>query len=507
MGIHSFPLKAEEPYKPMMKKLLHALLLAGLLASWWISPGRANDDAPPLAPPALEPRPYSPGLPLYLPLLKQTGKTSAPLPVSASPRIHAPYFPQDILLNQAAIFWFGRVSQTENYADVRLGYTSTHLIVRLSATDQKLWYRANPPAGEIINWDAVSLYLQPAGSTAYRFDGQLDWFEGKKFSRLPYQAAYRQSGGSWNPYNASFSTETGWRGNAPNDDQPDHGWWILYEIPFTSLGLNDAPQGDTIWHMALTLHDRDDADAAPLPASHWPEGMQPESLSTWGEVDFALPVFTPLPHSASGGVLTLRHGLNGVTVKDGAVGGSFNCGEGLDRWTEWGDANLAGAPDINVQNERDISDFPCFSKFYITFPLDRLPPGKVILSAGLTLHQLGNAGGGEWGDPGDSLVQVMAVAGDWEEATLTWNNAPAAMENVGQAPVDPITDWPGQPGVPRLWDLSYAVQRAYASGEPLRLVLYSADTAYNTGRYFHSSDAPDWNAEGRPTLQITWGEP
>ncbi len=46
---------------------------------------------------------------------------------------------------------------------------------------------------------------------------------------------------------------------------------------------------------------------------------------------------------------------------------------------------------------------------------------------------------------------------------------------------------------------------AYALGTPLRLALYEADYAYHSGKYFYSSDVSDWNAEGCPTLAITWG--
>ena len=53
--------------------------------------------------------------------------------------------------------------------------------------------------------------------------------------------------------------------------------------------------------------------------------------------------------------------------------------------------------------------------------------------------------------------------------------------------------------------MSRAVAEAYASGAPLRLVLYEADWAYHSGKYFHSSDACDWNTEGCPALTITWG--
>jgi len=33
-------------------------------------------------------------------------------------------------------------------------------------------------------------------------------------------------------------------------------------------------------------------------------------------------------------------------------------------------------------------------------------------------------------------------------------------------------------------------------------VLYEADSAYHSGKYFTSSDTGDWNEAGRPTLQV-----
>ena len=73
--------------------------------------------------------------------------------------------------------------------------------------------------------------------------------------------------------------------------------------------------------------------------------------------------------------------------------------------------------------------------------------------------------------------------------------------------VDPLPSFPGWPGVPRQWNVSRAVAQAYATGQPLRLALYSADGPYHSGRYFSSSDMEDWNAVGRPTLTVAWGEP
>jgi hypothetical protein len=60
--------------------------------------------------------------------------------------------------------------------------------------------------------------------------------------------------------------------------------------------------------------------------------------------------------------------------------------------------------------------------------------------------------------------------------------------------------------VPYTWDISRAVAAAYTAGGPLRLVLYSADSDYHSGKYFVSSDTQDWNETGRPTLQITLGD-
>jgi hypothetical protein len=48
-----------------------------------------------------------------------------------------------------------------------------------------------------------------------------------------------------------------------------------------------------------------------------------------------------------------------VNVVDGEVGGHTNCGQGLDRFYEWGDANYAHIDRINIQNQCDVADFPC----------------------------------------------------------------------------------------------------------------------------------------------------
>ncbi|MEJ2746773.1 MAG: DNRLRE domain-containing protein, partial [Anaerolineae bacterium] len=252
--------------------------------------------------------------------------------------------------------------------------------------------------------------------------------------------------------------------------------------------------------------DRDDAAGTAIPDTIWPETMVTTQPSTWGQIHFGLPVYDA-PAATPGGVVTIQHGLNGTAVPDADVGGGTVCGAGTAFWPEWGSLNHAGSPYVNIQNQWNLGDWPCFSKYYITFPLDALPTDRAILSATLTLYQFGNSNQGGLFDPSrppqPSLIQVLTIVDDWQESTLTWNNAPLPVENVGRSWVDPLPAGPPWPNVPRQWDVSRAVAEAYAAGQPLRLALYSADNAMHSGKYFRSSDA---DAEARPTLEVLWGD-
>jgi hypothetical protein len=438
------------------------------------------------------------------------------LPLVFSPwqpvrRVNVPQFENSIQFEQTSILWFGKVNSQDNYTDVRMGYNSNEFYIHVAIADRLLWYDLSPSAGDLTKWDAVSIYLNLDGNTSdspgprsYLFNGQLNWWE----PRADFQAAYRWSGSNWAPVSLPFTTTTDWKGYPqPNDSQDDRGWWIQFDIPFASLGLSGPPPQGAVWGLAFVTHDRDDSAGTLIPDKVWPEEMRTGSPKTWGQLHFGLPHYSPPAGVTPGQTYTIRHKLNGANVVDGMVGGSSICGEGLDFWTEWGQKNYAGAEQVNVQNEYDISDWPCFSKFYITFPLNSLPANQTVISATLALYSVGNAGGGQWGPPSDSFIQILTVNEDWDKSTLTWNNAPLAYENMGGSWVLPIVEWPGWPGVPRYWDLSNVVNQAYTTGKPLRLVLYSADGNYNTGRYFSSSDVGDWNAIGRPTLKVVLGTP
>lgn len=440
---------------------------------------------------------------VYLPIILTPKKTL--------PRVNAPFFNNDFRLPEAAIFWFGQVNPIDNYIDVRVGYNTDVLYVHVASFDRLLWYDTDPSFEDLADWDAVSLYLnlegnsgQNLGINSFRFDAQLNMLE----PRDDWQAAYRGNDTDWITASIPFITTSRWRGNAPNDTTDDRGWAMTYEIPFSSLGLSAPPAEGIKWGLAVMMHDRDDAVGTAIPVKSWPESMDSNRSETWGQLIFGFPTYAP-PTTSSSNTTVIRQGLNGGNVVDAHVGGHTTCGSPYwpDFFNGWGEANYAGYEQVNIQNQFDVADWPCFSKFYVTFPLNMVPRGKVILSSKLRMFKFGNSGQGLEPEPQPSLVQVLTVKADWVEGAITWNNAPLAFENISGTWVDPVDSFPGYPGIPYEWDVSRAVAEAYRSGEPLRLVLYSADAAQHSGKYFFSSDIGEWNAEGRPTLEVVWGEP
>lgn len=435
------------------------------------------------------------------------GVLESAIRAQASPvrRVNATHFDGEPLERaRTAIFWFGRVTPEENSVDVRVGYTNDELWLHVAVFDKRVWYDTTPSPQEITEWDAAEVYLRLSGNEgnaptadSYRFISQLDLSEPSD----AYQAVYRGNGTTWEEASVSFTNRAFYRGDVPNNDVDDRGWGTTIEIPFASLGLSGPPSHGSTWGLAVIVHDRDNASGAPpIAYKAWPESVDPDRPGTWGQLGFGFPEYDP-PLSAPGGTVTIRRDQNGP-ITDGAVGGGTNCGDGLSFWSEWGEENYAGRGEFNVQNQIDVADWPCFSKVYLTFPLGAIPSGKVIISATLVLHEFGNAG-----NPGEEIVpswiQVLTIADSWDEGTLTWNNAPLAVENIAMSKVHPVAPVE-MPGVPFDWDVSLAVAEAYETGEPLRIAMYSADTAYSTGKYFVSSDTQ--LAEGHPELTVTWGE-
>jgi hypothetical protein len=421
--------------------------------------------------------------------------------------VNAPYFSDGLHFDETAVFWFGRVTPNENYADVRVGYIDRALWVHVNVIDRRLWYDTSPSPGTLTNWDSVTLYLDKRGDTgsaptteSYRFDAQLNWWE----PRDHWQAGYRGDGSGWVSTPITFTTYGTWYNpnGAPNTATDAHGWFVAYSIPFQNLGLSGPPAQGSTWGLGIVLHDRDTATGSMEPGKSWPENMLPDQPSSWGRLRFGLPGYILSTPIVAQGTTIVRQGLNGSVVQDAVVGGNTLCGGPLsDYFVQWGNLNYAHVPVFNVQNVEHVSEWPCFSKVFITFPLTSLPAGKEVISATLTLHHSGNPGPA----PESAYIQVLTVNQDWNENTITWNNTPLVRENLGGVWIPPLQEAAPYPGIPYNWDVSRVAAEAYKAGEPLRLAMYSASSPFHNGRYFFSSDVEDFNAVGRPTLTVVWG--
>jgi len=462
------------------------------------------------------------GTTVYLPLISRNFN-----PLAGQRIVNAPFLNvADITgqkFNEMAIFWFGRVSQTENYTDVRVGYNATELVIYTATIDRRLWYDTSPSAGDLTAWDSVTVLLDLDGvvdgrptSNTYRFDAQLT--NGGELNSN-YKASYVGNGTTFVPQPVSFIASSGWRGGAINNDGDDKGWVMTFRIPFSSLGVSAPAQGAAMWGLSVVTHDRDSQAGPALTDKTWPEMADLLTPSTWGRLAWGLQT----SHSSdTGATAIIKHkGASGtdlsMVVKDAGVGGSTVCGGSFDYWTEWGNKNdkdyNGGSPHpvLNVQNQSDISDYPCFSKIYLSFPLTTLPANKTINKATLRLYQTGGSGPASNGQgPFSALIQVLSFGEDFSDTAVTWNNAPLALRNYTRTLVQPIPEtcdsvgsitWPC---VPYDWDVTQLVTEAYQQGKPARIILYSADSDYSTGKYFTSSNTGDWNHAGRPTLTIRY---
>ena len=463
---------------------------------------------------------------LVLTLVALLAPVQRPVAAPAAPgprRANIPYFASQVDWAQSAIFWFGQNKQgvpSRNYADVRLAYTAQALRVHVLVVDYYLWYNEDPqPNHDLTQYDAVTLYLDThhdrmatPQSDDYYFLSALHLYPVEDAPEYRRQA--RGTGSGWNTaWSGTWTDTVGWQwsDNGPNDNSGniDYGWVAIFTVPWSTLGLAGPPSTGTVWGLGVQLHDRDGYPPAGYVApDYWPETFLTGNPSTWGELHFGNAGYQP-PSAVPEGTTIIRAATPlDNTVEDAWMGGGGWCYSGHEGHAE---DNHGDDVALYVGSEIQPTHFPCYNKSYLRFALNSLPPGKVIISATLTLHHWGGA---DVAAGTSSYVWLSSVTDTWDEMTIHWNNAPLAQENFSMTRIPPKTtelEWPGDPYT---WDATKAVAEAYAAGQPVSFAMYDSTTGRDSSKYLTSSetglgDPPDywnWNIEGRPKLTIAWGK-
>ena len=435
--------------------------------------------------------------------------------VGSPRRVNIPYSSDQVDWAETAIFWFGSNDQgipSRNYVDVRLAYTPTALQVRFTVVDYYLWSIDFTQTNDLAAYDAAAIYLDTGfdRAAAPQLDDYVFLVGARHWPNENAVQYHRQARGTGAGWDTSWSGEwtdyeaMQWSDSGPNDNggNIDYGWFAILTIPWETLGRSGPPSENTLWGLGAQLYDRDDSAASGwVDPEHWPETFDADSPVTWGELHFGYADYEPPPAVPEGTTVIRASSPTDNTVEDAWMGGGGTCGGGHNGGSE---VNHGDEADLFVGTETAPTHFPCFSKSYLRFSLDAIPPGKVILSAALELHLWGNAG-----DPGQaqpSWVHLLTVSDPWDEMAIHWNNAPLAQENVSATWVYPYSrpgdiQWPGDSYE---WDATKAVAKAYDADRPVSLVIYGSDTAQHSSKYLLSSES--YYVEGRPTLTVVWGQ-
>ncbi len=439
-------------------------------------------------------------------------------------RVNIPHFDGEVNWAQTAVFWFGKDEQGvpgKNYVDVRATYTNWSLQLQVTTIDYYLWYKPNASlSDDLTQYEAVAVYLDTANDGAQTPQADDYYFlvgarrgEGEE----NYERQARGNNGNWN---TAWSPLPDWKGGGsgmswasggpgPNDNSGDldYGWIAYLTIPWVSIGMSGPPPEGTVLGMGLQLYDRDAEDAFGLLAPEaWPENFAADTPASWGELHLGYADYQPSSVTPAGTTVIRAASPTDNTVEDAWLGGGTDGIGGVGSDPQNGsDLNHGDDERLFVGSETAPTHFPFFNKSFLRFSLDAIPPGKEIISATLTLQHWGNAG--QRSSLAEaSWVSLYTISDDWQEMSITWNNAPLAQENIAAAWIEPLASFPGWDNTPFYnWNATQAVSQAYAAGEAANLAIYSSDSARDTSKYLTSSETGDWNQAGRPTLTVVWG--
>lgn len=152
-------------------------------------------------------------------------------------------------------------------------------------------------------------------------------------------------------------------------------------------------------------------------------------------------------------------------------------------------------------------------RIYFRFNLEDIPPSATIKNAVLRANsKYGPSGPGGYTDPTRHLVDAVPVNNDdWEEETLTWNNAPPPGTTVFDTEDFQADDF--LIGDPRCenpaegqyawysWDVTSYVASEFAGGDPLVSICLKAqnENIYDSAGWFYSKDDSK-----HPYLEVTY---
>ncbi len=361
-----------------------------------------------------------------------TATTSAP----AHRRINAPYLASGAGLEQAAIAWFGQVDNTNNYADIRVFYRDESLRIFLNIFDRRLWFDTSPTQDTLEAWDAATLLLDTGSggpnpsATSHRFVAQLNNSPGSR--PVPDRVSGRRLRLD-SSATTEFTSIAGWRGDGVNSGAEARGWSVRFDIPFASLGTNVPPAADgCVAHGPRAARPGRRRRAArfrtrPGRSTQTGSGRLPgvNLRSTCAATH------RPLPRPVES--TTVRNGLDGAVSRRTPMS------------ADTAPAASPMSPTSSTVGATPTMQATISSTYKISRTLPTGPVSPSIMSRSrwtvclldgpsrtgtLTLHLFGNAGQGATPEPQPSLVQALTVADNWNESTVTWNNAPLAAENV-----------------------------------------------------------------------------
>jgi hypothetical protein len=256
------------------------------------------------------------------------------------------------------------------------------------------------------------------------------------------------------------------------------GWAAWRLVPWAALG--GMPLVGDVWPLTLTAHD----------------GAQWDGVIRWGAPAYA-------------GTVSGAQVVTVPVTADASLGGGTDCGYDNDPnvgrdasfFDDWGSeslgaygsefVNLGAIGYANVQAQWDTTDWPCYARYIAKWGLPQLPEGAQVVGAWLDVYYFGSAYPG----PNDvpeykphQLTQAYQVGTAWDEDSVTWDNAPAPIENVSYTALDWCDEGVDCHGW-RSLDITPIVQRAYAAGQPdVAALLYTAAGQYHSGRYIYTRE-------------------